>query len=80
MKKFLKNRILPIVCALSILISLCAVPASATWDTSIDIPDTASVALWEDALVQPPNMQLYVNALFGGASARVKCPVEPASK
>lgn len=71
MKKFLKNRILPIVCALSILISLCAVPASAIWDTSRDVPDIDSVSLWEDALVQPPNMQLYANALFGGASVTV---------
>lgn len=51
MKKFLNCRFLPIVCALSILISLCVVPVSASFDDGFR--DYGSVADWEARIHSP---------------------------
>ena len=71
MKKFLNNRVLPLVCALSILVSLCVVPVSAVWDTDRDVLDIDQVSIWNSKLVQPANMELYVEAFGAGASFTV---------
>ena len=71
MKKFLNNRVLPIVCALSILISLCVVLVSAEWVHDRDVEDTKSVAHWESLLIEPANMEVYVEAFGSGASMTV---------
>ena len=58
MKKFLKNRVLPVVCTLSILISLCSVPAFAAFEPGFR--DTSSVESWEARLVPVSDMKLTV--------------------
>ena len=48
MKKFLKNRVLPFVCAFSILVSVCVIPAAAEWDVDFDDRDDESVEQLEE--------------------------------
>ena len=58
--KFLKNRVLPVVCALSILAFAVVVPVSADWVTSRDVRDDDSVEHWEAKLVPISNLELYI--------------------
>ena len=52
--KFLKNRGLPVVCVLSILLSLCAVPSyAASGIGSTDALDLDSVGAWESVVQNP---------------------------
>ena len=70
MKKFLNNRVLPIVCALSILISLCVVPASAAEGFgATDALDTSSVSAWTSTLHNPVTAFLESYALTKGIAA-----------
>lgn len=57
MKKFLNHRVLPFVCALSILISLCVVPVGASWDTSRDVEDFDAVYDLEAKLRVPSGFE-----------------------
>lgn len=51
MKKLLKNRVLPIVCAVSILASVCSVSAFSAFDPGF--ADTGSVMEWESEINSP---------------------------
>lgn len=61
--KFLKYRILPIVCVLLILASSCVTSALATWDTSRDILDSETVGYWEACLTTPAHLTAYQTVL-----------------
>lgn len=65
--KFLKNRVLPFVCALSILISLCVVPASAGnfgGQVELEYPVIEPTAFFDQGLLESE-----FNRLFGDNSA-----------
>ena len=64
MKKFLNYRVLPIVCALSILISLCVVPVSASFDNGFR--DYDSVADWEARIHSPGDAFLELAGIYFG--------------
>lgn len=53
MKKFIKNRVLPIVCALSILISLCVIPVSAVMTMPDEYRDYGCVDDWNARISNP---------------------------
>ena len=62
--KFLKNRVLPFVCAFSILISLCIPFASADWDPNRDVSDPDAVTDLESKLMVPADFSL-LGEIFG---------------
>jgi len=71
MKKFLKNRVLPFVCAFSILVSVCVIPAAAEWDVDFDDRDDESVEQLEAQLMVPADLDLMVKFFGLEASATV---------
>lgn len=62
--KFLKNRVFPFVCVLSILISICVVPASAVMVMPDGFRDSGSVDDWNAAIRDPGSTVL--SNLSGG--------------
>lgn len=67
MRSFLKNRILPIFCALSILASVCVVPMSAAFDPAF--ADMGSVSEWESEINSPIASVIDVIAQYLGVDA-----------
>ena len=71
MNKVLKYRVLPFVCAFSILISMCVVPASAEWDIAFDDPDMESVDQITASLLVPANFQIVLEKFGVSAGTSV---------